>query len=523
MAEISEVKYGIDGSVSVEYADGVNFKADPLLIDRTTKTLVGLGADNFKSGATTILNKIRNSINSVSPDIQNIRQKVLIAPDAWSAKTYFLGEVITNAGNAYMAMNENSASSSAPTGTGPYLIADGSQSWLYLGSVTVDPGSELVSIAMGTKNASATKQINCVSNSAPNLTKFNFIGGPAQVRSNWNTSVVIPSTKVVSTGNTFNGNYDANISAMEFMTDSDLVCIGTTTNSPNNWYKFKVYVDGQPATKGVLRPSSASGSYGINIVFKDRKVRKIAVYNNQAWPMEYVWIRPGSNVWAPTNPNRWMLMTNGCSLDDNNFYNIPDNAWPAQTAMALGCDNVINIAKQGTGFLNPGTTYVYSDRLTDVVSRNLIPDVYVVGNPVNDISHGSYSQSVFESAVVSHITQARSSFGVNTLIIIIGTMGGSTGPDTATTNSETYLQNAVNTYIAANPKDKMIAFIPISNDSTGPWLEGQGTINGASGTFGNANYYVNLAPHLCPIGNDYISQKIAQSIKNVVFSKLSTV
>ncbi len=470
-----------------------------------------------------ILRNIKASIQVADARSNPIQAKPLVAPSAWGAGTFFAGEVVANGAGAFMALVDNVTSSTIPSGSSPYAVADGSQSWVPYGSAAADPDSDIVSVTHGGPNASASRLVPCVSvaTGLPDTNKFNFLGGAPSIRPGWggNGAVVMASTKTTSTpGNTFINNYDTNIQGLSFCTDSDIVCIGQTAVAPNNFYKFKAFVNNKPVTKGVIRPNSAPNTSGVNYVFSGRKERQIDQFNATSWPFENVWVRPGSSVWAPVNPNRWTLMVNGCSLDDQGYYPVPDNAWPTQVARRLGCDSVVNISKYGTGILNPGGTYVYDVRLQDAITRGIIPDVYVFGDFYNDVGYGGFTQAAFQNAIVSHITQARAGFGPNVPIIVTGIMAGNTGPNSPLTTAEAYAQNAVSAYLTANPGDSLVKFVPVSTDTVGSWLNGNGSIVGASGTFGNADYYVYQAPHLWALGNDYMSQKYAAALRSTLLT-----
>lgn len=70
---------------------------------------------------------------------------VMLNGTAWSAQTYTVGDLVTNAGNVYLVITVTGASATAPTHTSGAALLDGTTRFLYLGAINANRLALIVS------------------------------------------------------------------------------------------------------------------------------------------------------------------------------------------------------------------------------------------------------------------------------------------------------------------------------------------------------------------------------------------
>jgi hypothetical protein len=235
---------------------------------------------------------------------------------------------------------------------------------------------------------------------------------------------------------------------------------------------------------GGVQPGSNLTPGGIILDFsaKPRKVRRIRAYMGNR-RFSGVGVAPQYLVWAPINPNRYRLVTEGDSTTRGaapNNSSALDNR-TARLAEMLGCDDAWTFAVGGTGFINAGGGSTVISRAPSVIAAS--PDVLYIAPINNDVgNNGTYNTVTRKAAYKQYFGMIRGALP-NCVIIAGGGYGTGSNNVSTAANSAYQVEQDMKAAVAEFADSKVI-FMPTISDVAGPWIVGDGNI----GTTSNTNH-----------------------------------
>jgi len=432
----------------------------------------------------------------------------LLAIPAWTVGVLVNeGFICQNGGNAYQAIsafnNNNGRVSTTPptgTGTGIIVLVDG-VSWLYLGAADTPMADQqdTPTITVSTVPASCTKVIStAISNGAGDyvdtvaLQNF-YISGAFPVWASGSGGGV----NGITAGTPPIANTVYNGMSVEFMTDSPIVAVNHLQNGAGIPYTVQGFINGnQISTRtGTSVPFTAGTnnnqfSYIFDWATKGNRIRRVKVpvgtYN--AGIFTQVAIPPQYSIWAPYNPNRYRLATEGDSIWQGGSPGNGGLRASMRLGAYLGCDDVWDTSIGSTGFINMGTTTNLIGRIQNII--NIAPDILWINCINNDVGNdATYNSTTRKAAYTLYFSTLLAA--LPNIIIICGG-GYATGANNLTTTVssawqvEQDMQTAINEYNHTHVK-----FLPMMSDPTGRWLFGNGMVSTTSNSVhGNSDLFI---------------------------------
>lgn len=192
-----------------------------------------------------------------------------------------------------------------------------------------------------------------------------------------------------------------NVFAVEWCTDAPIMQIrhrhqqsGTTTAG------YRLYVDDRAVSENcVLSPGTGLGNTNLlKLDFGTAKFRQIR-FESYLMPFGGVYIPPAYSLWG-AGPRGGRTMVLGDSITDGSNENTAAGAgtWFNRAMYRLGCTDGWEQGRGGTGYITPGSTATFVDRVgPDIVAYN--PDRVIVWGGYND-NQGSQSAIAAAAATV---------------------------------------------------------------------------------------------------------------------------
>lgn len=445
------------------------------------------------------------------------------APAFASGSPYGAGSVVSNANNIYACVtfqvSPGNAGVTAPTGTSTIPVSDGTLLWTYQGGApTAAPAYDAPVVTMTTVPGGLTKNFPTVTGGVIQST-FTYVGG---------TPTILGAGVVMNS--TFDGtNQVCQFNRLGFSTDAPQVFINLSGGTLP-YIPYSVEVNGRFTSPGPIVPATAGASNGILLDWSGsaalgRKVRDVTLHliqrSNQKTLLG-VNVDPLSRVWPLQNPNRYRICIEGDSLligagaqDTKNLFPVGNvsGRWTISDVFAglIGCDDVVNGGITSTGFVNPGTTNTYIQRLPTLAAQN--PNVLVVMGNHNDTS---YTSNQRQSAITAYLQAARAALP-NAIIVMFGPWPEVQSGVTAMQNCDTDMYTAVKAF-----NDPYVVFYSLMADSAtshagisvaNSWSTGTGYSSaGHQNSSGNSDNYVGPDQlHTTNLGSDYLGRRYAEA------------
>lgn len=301
-------------------------------------------------------------------------------------------------------------------------------------------------------------------------------------------------------------------SAIEFVTDSDVVEVAAYTNNAKT---IMFQVDGRYVDKaGTVGGGASYVPYYYLLTFASRAPRRIRVMtpaiNVSQVLMKSVRVKPTASFWKPDQSEVLRLGWAGDSYAEGQPVSalLPNSAWPTLTGELLGMRDVRQLAVGTTGWISTGGGRSKArDQMNFWLTDQAPWDMLVFSYGYND--DGQTAPAV-QAEVESCLAAVRAA-DVNVPVVVFGSQTGNRNNATSTLAVEAGISAAV---MAAN--DTLIKFAPVSS-ATPPWLFGTGYVGTTNGT-GNTDLYIS-SDHIHPqnpAGHEYLAFRAAAAIRSAV-------
>lgn len=187
---------------------------------------------------------------------------------------------------------------------------------------------------------------------------------------------------------------DGDFTGREFFLDTDTFEFSWKARGTNS-ARFTILVDGLPTALTPITPpgtTNAGATYYLKAVFGSAKRRKITVLATRisAWGA----FRFGATADVQASPRKPAVTAVGASFDAG--FTSGDNTSALEgigvnLARLLDVDIII-AGREGTGFLNAGATYTYSDPARIARGTEKTPELVIFTGSGNDLTEGTAAQ-----------------------------------------------------------------------------------------------------------------------------------
>ncbi|MFD8545665.1 SGNH/GDSL hydrolase family protein [Streptomyces sp. NPDC059649] len=267
---------------------------------------------------------------------------------------------------------------------------------------------------------------------------------------------------------------------------------------------YRLTVDGRKMTD--LMQSSGGTTVGSSHVLKvnfGSSTPRLIRFDFTTMPFGGLFLAPGATAWKPSSRGGRLGIL-GDSISDGSAQNTGAGCgtWTYRVARLLGCDDVWDQARGGTGYITPGSYAVFGDRVAGDITPYSF-DRLIVSGGYND---NGGSQSSIASAAASLFTALKAAVAVGGEIYVIGCHSPTGSPATSITNTDNTIKAAATS-----------AGLPFISPLSGSVYDGAGTLvttQGAWITAANAATYIGAdAVHPTDAGHVYLSRRIYGALR----------
>lgn len=434
-----------------------------------------------------------------------------IGGTSWLASTQYplpganSSMTVGNGGNAYVLVQPGtSASSGGPTGTTAGLITDGSCKWSYVGPVQAPTVT-----ATPTLPTFAFSQVFY----APDLNSnvMSYTGGqPAFISSQ---QTFFPSTYIGNNSGVCFGSYSNCGATVSFQTDAPIIAVATAHAAPGGGF-FRVIVDGRYINLNQMQIDTTGGFSVYTVIdftnwggHHRGKLHRIDFeFSGGGIGFHGVFLSSQDTILPLAETDYMHPVFFGDSFSTIAQTTIVRGIYGDYAARQLGLPGCAMSGIAGTGLINQGPSNAWprfydpelaAPRINDLKGY----DFAVVMGGTND---ANYSQADVSAAATRFAQAARKVMGPETPLFFFGCNAGSTGPNTASFQTEDALRVGLE---AAH--DPCLAFIPMIR-RTKPYIFGTGSAPSPNGS-GNADYYL-TSGHPNDAGSAYFGYRVAADI-----------
>ena len=310
--------------------------------------------------------------------------------------------------------------------------------------------------------------------------------------------------------------------AMAFATDADVIVL-KSYNAVYDQHRVVLEVNGQRLSDSqtTLRfeDSVAKKFYnpgGLMIDFRGTalagQTKRLRLQTSGGFGLlaSQIVVEQGARVWTEAPAHRWKLAVEGDSLTQGGYhtpYQIGQD-WVTQVGRLLGAD-ASNFAQGGTGFLsdNHGSKSTYIQRVDRLAA--LKADVYLIAGNHNDSDFPAPQQI---DAALAYFKRLRA-LQPDALIVVAGPnpLQGESVVSGQLVEAERNLRQAFDAW-----GDAHAAFIPVTTDPNGPWINGTGAVDTPHSDGNMDHYYITVDGHPLQRGVDYLAQRYAQALRKLL-------
>lgn len=334
---------------------------------------------------------------------------------------------------------------------------------------------------------------------APDTGPFQYLGaGGFQYGAVFpDTTLYLPTSRYPNTYASGQTNW-----AVEFMTDASVFEI--MFKYINSGTRYRLTVDGRrvtdlPQSTGA---SSAGSRHVLKVDFGSAAHRRIR-FDLTTFPFGGLYLPPGATAWKPT-ARGGRLAVLGDSITDGSSENTGGGigTWLYRAGRLLGCTDVWDQAKGGTGYITAGTSATLGNRVaTDITPY--APDRCIVWAGYND---NGGNQASIQTAAEALYAALKTACAPNADIVVIGCYSPAGTPAGTITATDNTLKAAA-----------LTAGLPFVSPLSGSVYNGAGTLvttQGAWITSANASAYVGAdGVHPNDAGHAYLARRVVEALR----------
>jgi hypothetical protein len=311
------------------------------------------------------------------------------------------------------------------------------------------------------------------------------------------TELYLPTSRYPNTYSSGQSNW-----AMEFMTDAAV--FGIQFKYISSATKYRLTVDGRPVTDlpQLTGASSVGSRHELQVTFGSAKPRRIR-FDFTTFPFGGLFLGPGATAWKPTSRGG-RLGVLGDSISDGSSQNVGAGigTWTYRAGRLLGCTDVWDQCRGGTGYITPGSFATFANRVAGDISPYDF-DRLVVWGGYND-SGGD--QPTIQAAAESLYATLKSEVVPGGEIYVLGCWSPLGSPTSTLTTTDATLQAAA-----------LAAGLPFISPISGQIRNAAGTLldtQGAWITTANATGYIGGdGVHPTDAGHAYIARRVVEALK----------
>lgn len=334
---------------------------------------------------------------------------------------------------------------------------------------------------------------------APDVGPFLYLGaGSFAFGSTFpDTTLYLPLSRYPNTYASGQSNW-----SVEFATDASVFEILFKYISSATRYRLSV--DGRMVTD--LAQSTGASSVGsrhvLKFTFASAKPRRIRL-DLTTFPFGGLFLGPGATAWKPTSRGG-RLGVLGDSISDGSSENTGSGigTWAYRAARLLGCTDVWDQCRGGTGYITAGSYATLANR----VAGDITPYAFerlIVWAGYND---NGGNQASIQTAAESLYATLKTACAPGADIVVIGCYSPSGSPTAGITNTDATLRTAADN-----------SGLPFISPLTGSVYDASGalvTTQGAWITTANAAGYIGAdAVHPNDSGHIYLARRVTEALK----------
>jgi lysophospholipase L1-like esterase len=324
------------------------------------------------------------------------------------------------------------------------------------------------------------------------------------------STYVLPTSRYPNTRTTLASSQSTY--SFSFGTDADAFQLRLNFQSAGH---LRLWVDGRPLTDLMQAIAGTTpGSTHLLTVTLGRAKPRVIRFDCSVMPFGGIYLPPTAIMWKPPQPEK-RVMVLGDSLSGGSAMNTALGAgtWFNKAMQMLGYEDSWQEGIGGTGYITPGTSVVFQDRVAVDVTP-WAPDILFIWGGYND---NGGSQPAIDTAADLLYSTIQAALP-DTQIYVLGCWSPTGSPGSGITNTDTTLRLSA---AAAG-----IPFIsPVTGsiyDATGtlvathgPWITGTGNTSSPTGS-GNADLYIGSdGVHPNDAGHLYIARRVYAAVKEL--------
>jgi hypothetical protein len=337
---------------------------------------------------------------------------------------------------------------------------------------------------------------------APNMGPFLYQGaGSFQFGATFpDTTLYLPTSRYPNTYASGQANW-----AVEFETDAAqfeilFKYISTAT-------RYRLTVNGRRVTDlaQATGASSAGSRYVLKFAFASAIPRRIR-FDFTTMPFGGLFLPPGATAWKPASQGG-RLGVLGDSISDGSAQNAGAGigTWTYRAGRLLGCTDVWDQSRGGTGYITPGSFTTFGGRVAGDIAPYAF-DRLIVWGGYND---NGGSQPSIQTAAESLFATLKDEVVPGGEVYVIGCWSPSGTPAASLTNTDATLKAAA-----------AVAGLPFISPITGSIYNAAGTLvdtQGAWITTANAATYVGADNvHPTDAGHTYLARRIVEALRTLM-------
>lgn len=422
-------------------------------------------------------------------------------PTAWTTgEAITSGMVRSSDGKWYVAMGNGTTGATAPTHITGQAVTDGSGGipWAFIdyAQISADDANAPTASLAGSIPVYGVNQFT--PGQQPDVFQLRGCDPAAYATNFWRPTVFNSDASTKDIGNG---------AAVAFCVEAkEFFLTHSTSIKP-----YAVVIDGRYYELGSVIDAASARYWSFS--FPTKKLRTIELRASRTdFVIGNVGVGAVDDVFAPPAPEISAVFI-ADSMWDGSTYGpfLPGGSEPQIISDMLGWGEHRNMAKGGTGMINPGASlYTYGQRIPEALSHN--PDIIVINASTNDNGYGStatYAAAV-TAAVTDIIDQVRAVTSAPLVFV-----GAQCLNDSASSAKIAVLESAVATAVDS-ADDPRTFFIPIRNHLPVPWITGSWNNSGKTASVNATDFISADAVHSAELGTRKRARRIAEEIRRQV-------